>query len=122
MLSSATILATIAVSDIDRAKEFYGGSLGLKQTQETMGVVTYISGNGKLLVYPAQTAGTNQATSATWQVDDVASIVEELKAKGISFEHYDVPGASHEGDVHVMGPVKAAWFKDPDGNTLSIVS
>ena len=59
----------------------------------------------------------------TWTVgDDVESIARGLKAKGVTFEHYDMPGMTRKGDVHVAGDMKIAWFKDPDGNILCIVS
>lgn len=123
MLGSNDVCATIAVKDMGVAAGFYEGTLGLAKDKEGGGGVFYKSGNGGVFVYvsPA-TAGTNQATYAAWSVDDVASVVEELKAKGVSFEHYpDVPGVMMEGDVHVMGPAKSAWFKDPDGNILNVV-
>jgi len=119
MLNQGKVFATIAVSDIAIAKEFYGGTLGLSQVDENPGGVTYESGGGRLFVYQSPTAGTNQATCASWLVDDVNSVVEELKAKGVNFEHYDFPGGTREGDVHIMGSMKSAWFKDPDGNILN---
>jgi len=74
-------------------------------------------------VYRSKYAGTNQATALTWVVGEgVESVVEALKAKGISFEHYDMPEIRREGDVHIGGNMKVAWFKDPDGNILNIVS
>jgi hypothetical protein len=72
-------------------------------------------------VYRSEYAGTNEATAVTWAVDDIESEVEGLKAKGIIFEHYDLPGLTREGDVHVGDGMKVAWFKDPDGNILNIV-
>ena len=121
MLSNATVYATIAVNDIEQAKEFYGQTLGLTQADENPGGVTYQSGTGKLFIYQSQTAGTSEATSAAWDVGDVEAALEELKAKGVVFEHYDtIPGAVMKGEVAIMGPHKAAWFKDPDGNILSI--
>lgn len=122
MLSNSTVFATLAVKDIEAAKQFYGGKLGLTMSDENPGGVTYTSGSGKLFVYQAPTAGTNQATSASWGVDNVEATVAELKGKGISFEHYELPGATMEGDVHVIGDMKAAWFKDPDGNILNVAS
>ena len=122
MLNEATVYATVAVKDIDKAKEFYGGTLGLEQTDENPGGVGYKSGEGQLFVYPSSTAGSGQATCASWNVEDVAAVVDELKQKGVLFEHYDLPGATLEGDVHVMGEMKAAWFKDPDGNILGLAS
>lgn len=120
MLSEGTVIATVATKDINKAKEFYGSTLGLTVAEEKPDGVLYKSGEGKILVYQSGTAGTNQATCASWTVDDVEGAVEELKGKGISFEQYDIPGVTREGDIHVMGPLKAAWFKDPDGNILAV--
>jgi hypothetical protein len=79
------------------------------------------SGNSTIVVYESQFAGTNKATSATWGVGkEMDSIVRNLKEAGVPFEHYDAPGLQREGDVHVAGEFKAAWFKDPDGNILHI--
>lgn len=120
MFAQGNVFAIVAVKDIDIAKQFYGGKLGLNQVDENPGGVMYQSGNGRLFVYQAPTAGTNQATSAAWEVDNIEQVVEELKGKGIGFEHYDIPGAVQQGDVSVMGGMKAAWFRDPDGNILSV--
>jgi hypothetical protein len=83
--------------------------------------VTYKSGKSQLLVYQSQFAGTNRATAATCMVKDVERLVKELKAKGIAFEHYDMPGVTLKGDVHLAGNLKNAWFKDPDGNIIALV-
>jgi len=80
------------------------------------------SGKTRVNVYVSQFAGTNQATAATWAVDDVEAVARDLKSRGVSFDRYDMPNATHVGDVHVMGNRKAAWFRDPDGNILSIVN
>lgn len=122
MLENATVFATIAVKDLDEGKQFYGTTLGLKQVDENPGGVTFESGGSRLFVYPAPSAGTNQATSASWKVDDVDAAVDELKAKGIKFEHYDMPGGTWDGDVISWGDMKSAWFKDPSGNTLCVAS
>lgn len=121
MLGNSNVHAIVAVKDLAKAKEFYGGTLGLTQINENAGGVMYQSGTSRLFVYPSEYAGTNQANSASWEVDDPAATVEELKSKGITFEHYDnIPGVTLEGDVHVMGSMRAAWFKDPDGNILCL--
>jgi catechol 2,3-dioxygenase-like lactoylglutathione lyase family enzyme len=124
MLGDSTVFATIAVRDITTAKAFYQNTLGLKQIDEDEGGVTYASGTSKLLVYPSQYAGTNQATCASWEVADVAAAVEELQSKGVTFERYDIPGTEKEADgiILVMPGEKAAWFKDPDGNILAVGS
>ena len=85
--------------------------------------MTYRAGDSKLLVYRSQFAGTNKATAATWTIDgDLDAEVRALKGKGITFEHYEFPDVRHEGDVHVMGDMRAAWFEDPDGNILALVT
>ncbi len=126
MLSNAPVCATIGVKDLAKAKEFYEGKLGLQPSKDASedetGGVLYDSGNSKLFVYQSSYGGTNQATSATWSVNDVEAEVNALKSKGVTFEHYDMPGATLEGDIHVMGDMKAAWFKDPDGNILNVES
>lgn len=122
MLDDSTVVANVAVKDIEAGKEFYGGKLELKQVDENPGGVTYKCGDGKLFVYASPTAGSGQATCASWKVDDIDSVVGALKAKDIEFEHYDMPGGTREGDIHSMGPMKAAWFKDPDGNVLCVAN
>jgi catechol 2,3-dioxygenase-like lactoylglutathione lyase family enzyme len=123
MIGEHEAVATIAVKDTSAARKFYEGKLGLKpEDVRDEDVVTYGSGDSRIFVYKSQFAGTNKATSATWTVDDVDGLARELKSKGVPFERYDLPGMTHEGDVHVAGKMRAAWFKDPDGNILSIVS
>jgi catechol 2,3-dioxygenase-like lactoylglutathione lyase family enzyme len=123
MLADINAVATIAVKDLKAAKKFYGDTLGLKPTPvPEPEVLNYKSGNSTVLVYKSQFAGSNKATSVTWIVDDVEGTVKDLKAKGVAFEHYDFPGMTRKGDVHIAGKSKAAWFKDPDGNILAVVS
>lgn len=123
MLSNRNAVANLAVKDLAPAKKFYEGTLGLKQVDaEGDEVIVYKSGDSTINVYRSQYAGTNQATAVTWVVDDVESEVRALRAKGVEFEHYDMPNTKLEGDVHVAGEVKVAWFKDPDGNILNIVN
>jgi catechol 2,3-dioxygenase-like lactoylglutathione lyase family enzyme len=124
MLENETAVATVAVKDLSTARKFYEGVLGLKPSGPTDSpeVVNYNAGNSKLLVYRSQFAGSNKATAVTWMVGDVETTTEALKSKGLAFEHYEFPGATRRGDVHVIGTIKAAWFKDPDGNIHSIVN
>lgn len=123
MLGTRDAVATIAVKSIEVADKFYQGKLGLKPSRsEERGVREYRSGSAGVLVYESQYAGTNRATAATWLVPDgLEALVSTLKAKGIAFEHYDMPGVKRTGDVHLTGNSKAAWFKDPDGNILALV-
>jgi catechol 2,3-dioxygenase-like lactoylglutathione lyase family enzyme len=122
MLGSKDAGATLPVSDVEKARDFYENTLGLTAVQEDPGGILYKSGNSVVLVYPSEYAGTNQATAATWAVgDDFDAIVQGLKANGVTYEHYDdLPETTREGDVHTMGELKGVWFKDPDGNILSL--
>ena len=123
MLADANAMATIAVKDLGIAKKFYGETLGFEVLPRGgPGVANFKSGNSTVVVYESKFAGTNQATSATWQVDDAESVVKNLAAKGVRFEHYDLPGLTRQGDLHVSGSFKGAWFKDPDGNILHVLS
>jgi catechol 2,3-dioxygenase-like lactoylglutathione lyase family enzyme len=124
MLAAKNVTANVAVKDMAKARKFYEGTLGLKETERMEDdVTTYRSGDSLLIVYRSEFAGTNKATCATWSVgDDVEKIVKDLKGKGVPFEHYDMPGIKLEGDVHVGYGMKVAWFKDPEGNILNIIS
>ena len=117
-LGDKDAIVTIAVRDIDAARKFYEGTLGLRPTpDQEEGTLAYQTAKARIFVYPSQYAGTNQATAVTWIVDDVEGIVSALKGKGVAFEHYpDLPDTKIVGDVHVAGDRKLAWFKDPDGN------
>lgn len=120
MLGNTNVHAIIAVKNLEESKYFYENTLGLQKLDENPGGIMYSSGSAKVFVYPSEYAGTNQANAASWEVDDVEGVVSELKQKGVNFEHYDMPGVTVEGDVHVMGNMKAAWFKDPTGNILCL--
>ena len=124
MFADHDVMATIAVRSLKTAKPFYETTLGLKPTaRQQQGTLSFQCGKSILLVYESQFAGTNKATSATWRVgDEIESIARTLKSKGVPFEHYDFPGTTLQGDVHVTGTHKVAWFKDPDGNIISIVN
>jgi catechol 2,3-dioxygenase-like lactoylglutathione lyase family enzyme len=123
MLSDNNAAANIAVKDLEIAKRFYQDVLGLQLLDSVPPeVVIFESGNSKIIVYKSQYAGTNKATSMTWTVgDNIEELVQALKARGITFEHYDIPNTKL-GDIHVDGKMKVAWFKDPDGNILNLVN
>jgi catechol 2,3-dioxygenase-like lactoylglutathione lyase family enzyme len=124
MLGNKDAATNIAVRNLEAAQKFYEGTLGLKEVgREGNEAIAYRSGSSRLFVYRSEYAGTNKATAATWTVgDDVEGTVRQLKEKGVRFEHYDMPGMTLKGDVHVGGNMKVAWFKDPDGNILSIAN
>jgi catechol 2,3-dioxygenase-like lactoylglutathione lyase family enzyme len=122
MLGDKPAAATLPVSDIQRARDYYENTLGLTPVQEMGDAILYGAGNSVLLVYQSQYAGTNQATAATWAVGgDFDAIVDGLRQKGVTFEQYDnLPGTTRDGDVHTFDGMKAVWFKDPDGNILNV--
>jgi catechol-2,3-dioxygenase len=123
MLKDAEAIATIAVRKIDVARRFYEETLGLEPAGGEGDMRAYRSGSSTLMVYESQFAGTNRATAATWLVgSELESLIQSLKAKGVKFEHYDLPDTRRGGDIHVSGKVRVAWFKDPDGNILSIAN
>lgn len=114
---------TLAVKDVKKARKFYEDTLGLKRVDGNADWVAYKSGNSTIMVYESEYAGTNQATAVTWPVgDELEAIVQELKSKGVKFEHYDLPDTTRKGDVHLAGDIRMAWFKDPDGNIHGIAS
>ena len=123
MFGDTNAVANLAVKNLETAKTFYEDTIGLKPIDgEGDELIVFKSGNTTINVYRSQYAGTNKATAVTWALDDLEGAVRMLKAKGVKFEHYDLPGMSRQGDVHVCGDMKVDWFKDPDGNILNIVS
>lgn len=111
------------MKDLATARRFYVDTLGLEESPDAQeGVLNLKSGKAPLVVYQSNYAGTNKATSATWVVPDAEPVVNALKAKGVKFEHYDLPGLTRKGDLHIHGTFKGAWLKDPDGNILHILS
>jgi len=115
--------ATLAVKDLEAAAKFYEHTLGLSRAgAEGDEVIVFESGDTLINVYRSSFAGTNKATALTWTVDDVDDVVRTLKSKGVKFEHYELPDTRRDGDVHVSGDIRVAWFKDPDGNILSVVN
>jgi len=122
MLKDHDSSAILAVSDLARARDFYGGVLGLELAEEGAeeGVLVYRTGATRLVVYRSEYAGTNRANAVVWGVgEDIDAIVAALEAKGAAFEHYPDIGRL-DGNVHRAGPAKLVWLKDPDGNILHI--
>jgi len=123
MLSDHAALPVLAVTDMDRARGFYEGTLGFTSTGEVPEGVVYGTSNGGFLVYPSSYAGTNKATAITFQLPGAAfdDEVAALRAAGVTFQTFDLPGeATWTDGVLSDGSMKAAWFADPDGNILNI--
>ena len=125
-LSDSRVSAAIAVSDVTKAKEFYEGKLGLSGGKDEVdGGVTYTCGDGTTIhPYPSpDNAGKSGATLAFWTVADVEAMVDELSAKGVTFEQYGEPfNTDEKGIARFGGNAAGAWFRDPDGNVLALGS
>jgi catechol 2,3-dioxygenase-like lactoylglutathione lyase family enzyme len=123
-LSSHKVRASIAVSDMSRAVEFYESKLGLSGSRDLHdGSRVYECGGGTSLHIYASPANAGKATAtlATWNAADLEQVVDELRSNGVVFEHYDDPALASDGrGVHALPDGKVAWFKDPDGNTFAI--
>jgi predicted enzyme related to lactoylglutathione lyase len=122
MLQDFPMYAYIPAKDLARAKQFYESKLGFKPTSEINGGVVYEFAKGTAcFLYPTPNAGTSQASQAFWSVDDVDSLIVALKAKGVKFEDYDIPGEKSAAGAISAGGAKAAWFKDSEGNIMALI-
>jgi predicted enzyme related to lactoylglutathione lyase len=122
MLQTFPMYAYIPVTDLARARQFYEQKLGFKPARETAGGVTYEFADGTAcFMYPSPNAGTSRASQAFWEVDDVEREVADLKARGVTFEQYDMPGLKTKNGIATGGGAKTAWFKDTEGNILAVV-
>ncbi|MDP9343264.1 MAG: VOC family protein [Actinomycetota bacterium] len=122
MLDQYDCTATLPASDIERAKAWYRDKLGFTPAEEFPdGSANYKSGSSKFFLYPTQYAGTAQNTALGWDVDDLEKVVEDLRGRGVVFEEYDFPGLKTvNGIAELEGVERAAWFKDSEGNILSV--
>jgi predicted enzyme related to lactoylglutathione lyase len=121
MLTNAPIRAYIPASNLQRARKFYEAIVGLRPAEAYPGGVTYICGGAEIFMYPTPNAGTSKASQAFWQVEDIEAEVAELKARGVVFEEYDIPGSTMKNSIATAGGAKAAWFKDSEGNIMAVV-
>jgi catechol 2,3-dioxygenase-like lactoylglutathione lyase family enzyme len=122
-LSDYRVEAAAAVSDLDRARRFYEGQLGLVASEEEEQGVRYRCANdtGIFVYLSPENAGQSRATLAGWFVDDLDQTMDELASRGVTFQRYDQPGLkTDERAVFAAGRLRAAWVEDPDGNTLAI--
>ena len=121
MLRDAEVKAYAPVSDLDKGRQFYEGVLELKVIGANPGGVLFECANhSQLFMYKTEFAGTSKASCLVWDVADAEKEVAELKERGVTFERYDLPGMKMTSDIFEAGGTKNAWFKDPDGNTLSL--
>ena len=120
MLTDYQMHPTIPAHDVERARKFYAQKLGLNPSQETPAGLIYEYGNTWFLLYPSQGAGTAKHTVAGLVVDDIKAEVAELKARGVAFEEYDLPGLKTVDGIASTDAGRAAWFKDSEGNILGL--
>ncbi|HUH77414.1 MAG TPA: VOC family protein [Devosia sp.] len=119
MLKNHDSSAIVAVGDIERARRFYTDILGLDLLENRGEVLTFRTGNTRLVVYRSDYAGTNRANAVAWGVgEDIETIAADLAGKGVTFEQYE--GMERAGNLYVAGDFKMVWFKDPDGNILHL--
>ena len=122
MLQDSPLYAYLPAKDVARARRFYEQTLGLRPAREIAGGVYYEFGRQTAaFLYESPNAGTSKASQAFWHVDDIEREVAALKARGVVFEDYDLPGAKSPSGVLTAGGAKAAWFKDTEGNILAII-
>jgi catechol 2,3-dioxygenase-like lactoylglutathione lyase family enzyme len=122
MLTDSKVTANVPAADLDRARRFYADTLGLEPADKNPGGLIYTTRGGTtFFLYETDQAGRAGHTIAQFHVGDVAEEVRDLKEKGLSFEHYDMPGVTWDGDIASMdGMGHAAWFTDSEGNILCI--
>jgi catechol 2,3-dioxygenase-like lactoylglutathione lyase family enzyme len=123
VLEQFPIHATVAASDIDRARAWYESKLGLKpETEDPSGGLWYQFGEGSWLsVYQTGFAGTARNTVAGWTVTDIEAVMRDLRARGVVFEEYDLGnGMATVDGLLAAGPYKACWFKDSEGNIFEV--
>ena len=121
MLQKSPMYAYIPAKDVVRARQFYEKTLGFTAKEEFAGGVIYEFGKGTgCFLYPTPNAGTSRASQAFWEVSDVEGEVAELKARGVVFEEYDIPGVHMKNSIAAAGGAKTAWFKDTEGNILAV--
>jgi catechol 2,3-dioxygenase-like lactoylglutathione lyase family enzyme len=123
MLANSPVAAILPAVDLERAKKFYEEKLGLRPIDAPgPGGAMFECGQGtQLYLYQRDTATKADHTVAGWQVENIEEVVRALRERGVVFEQYDLPSLkTDEHGIATMGPTKSAWFKDTEGNILSI--
>ena len=122
MLQQCPLYAYIPAADIARARQFYEGKLGWKPHKEISDGVAYeFAGGTACFLYLTPNAGTSKASQLFWEVKDIEREVAELKGRGVRFEDYDLPGDKSPEGIVTDGGVRAAWFKDSEGNIMAVI-
>jgi catechol 2,3-dioxygenase-like lactoylglutathione lyase family enzyme len=117
VLANAMVVPTVAVTDLDRAKQFFGEQVGLPLLDETPFALRFGAGKGTQLAVRRGQPNPGQ-TVAHFEVDDLEAVIRELTSRGITFEEYETPKTVNF--IAQIGPARGAWFKDPDGNVFGV--
>jgi catechol 2,3-dioxygenase-like lactoylglutathione lyase family enzyme len=120
MLTNSKAFSGFSVDDIDKARQFYAETLGLRVTEEHGLLTLHTPGDRNTLIYPKDDHEPATYTTLNFPVDDVEKTVDELTARGVRFEHYEGSEQDEKGIYRGQGPL-IAWFKDPAGNILSVI-
>jgi catechol 2,3-dioxygenase-like lactoylglutathione lyase family enzyme len=120
MMNATMVVATVPVTDLARAKEFYGETIGLSFLWENPVSVRFRCGSASELSIFKRSPVATEHTLAHFEVTDLESVVEDLGAKGVEFIDYTEGPLATTGHIAQLGPARAAWFHDPDGNTLGL--
>jgi catechol 2,3-dioxygenase-like lactoylglutathione lyase family enzyme len=121
MLEDLPVHTTVPASDLARARAWYEEKLELTPAREEPGGLIYQQRDSWFLLFPSGGAGTAQHTVMGFTTPDIEQEVAGLKARGVVFEEYDLPGLKTENSIATAGPVRSAWFRDSEGNILGIV-
>jgi len=120
MLEAKNAFSSFSVNDLERAKQFYEQTLGLKVSASEMGLEIH-PGDTDVFIYPKPNHQPATFTVLNFQVENIDQAVDELKQNGVRFEEYDGEIKTNEKGIHRNGGPAIAWFKDPAGNILSVL-
>lgn len=120
MLTKLEIHAALPVQDLARAKQFYAEKLGFTPISETPAGLDYRCKDSWFSLYPSQGKSTGEFTQAGWRTDNIEGEVAELKSRGVIFEEYDLPTFKTVNSIVTIGSIRAAYFKDSEGNLLGL--
>jgi len=121
MLAHSEVHANVPAADLKRARAFYVDKLGLSPIAEDEQTIRFSTPSGSWFqVYETSSAGTGKHTIAQWDVDDLPAVVQKLSEVGVTFEHYDMPGVTWDGEIADVGGQRTAWFTDSEGNVMGL--
>ena len=120
MFENSKAFSGFSVDDLDRARQFYEGTLGLNVTEENGMLGLHVSGGGDILIYPKDDHTPATFTILNFPVEDIDRAVDDLTGSGIEMERYEGMNQDEKGIMRDAGP-PIAWFLDPAGNVLSVL-